>query len=155
MIEIFEQFTSQKIGGDSFGSGSFGYVDVLTEKMITTPVINKNISVNIEVIVHSQPQAHIGKLAKTKNFYSLGQAASRVMQKSRGAHIFSRAIGGASAVAKTRAIPAWSKAGNGGRSIFGIKDFVPVVEYLVTDELDFIMTQDGKFLVTNNTKNLK
>ena len=116
---------------------------------------NKNISVNIEVIVHSQPQAHIGKLAKTKNFYSLSLGGSKVIQKARGIHVFSRAIGGASAVAKTRAIPVWSKAGNGGRSIFGVKDFVPVVEYLVTDELDFIMTQDGKFLVTNNTKNLK
>lgn len=136
MIEIFEQFTSQKIGGDSFGSGSFGYVDVFTEKMITTPVINKNISVNIEVIVHSQPQAYIGKLAKAKNFYSLGQASSKVIQKSRSSHVFSRAM-------------------DGGRNIFGIKDLVPVVEYLVTDELDFIMTQDGKFLVTNNTKNLK
>jgi hypothetical protein len=102
MIEIFEQFTSQKIGGDSFGSGSFGYVDVLTEKMITTPVINKNISVSIEVIVHSQPQAHIGKLAKTKNFYSLGQASSRVIQKS-------------------RATNEWSKAGDGGEISLELK----------------------------------
>lgn len=136
MIEIFEQFTSQKIGGDSFGSGSFGYVDVFTEKMITTPVINKNISVSIEVIVHSQPQAHIGKLAKTKNFYSLSK-------------------GGAATLPKNRAVASWSKACDGGRNIFGIKDLTPFVEYLVTDELDFIMTQEGEFLVTNNTKNLK
>lgn len=136
MVEIFEQFTSQKIGGDSFGSASIGYADVFTEVILLTPIINKNISVGVEVIVHSQPQAFIGRLTKTKHAYSRGSAGSRIVQKTRASH-------------------AWSKANDGSRHVFGIKDLTPVAEYIITDELEHLMTEDDEFLVTNNTKNLK
>lgn len=131
MIEIFEQFSGKNIGSGAIGDGLIGFSDVVTEDIAVEENKQEVMAVPITLTVSSQLQSNLGKIGKSENTYSKAKLGTKNIVN--------------------RARNVWVKTPGGAISIFGKKE-ESVIEYLITDDLAFLVTENDEVLVTNNTK---